>query len=134
MPRSPPSAFLPPPSLPFFGIKDEMKPKYHALLLAILHRITSGVSLLCRHIASTLTSSAAKFYYPLSLSSPLLSLLIARKSVLLARKAAKNSPVIESILCKPINGPSPRTTPSSFALSHFSPSYHPSPRFAIYGA
>lgn len=86
-----------------------MKPKYHALFLVILHR-TSSVSLSCHHIASTLTSSAAN---SIVLYSSLFhhSLSYRQESVLLARKAAKNSPVIESILCKPISDPSFRTNP-----------------------
>lgn len=50
-------------------------------------------------------------------------------SVLLARKAAKNSPVIESILCKPISGPNslperpPPSPPSHPVLSSQLSSY-----------
>lgn len=105
-----------------------MKPKYHALFLVILHR-TSSVSLSCHHIASTLTSSAAN---SIVLYSSLFhhSLSYRQESVLLARKAAKNSPVIESILCKPISDPSFRTNPPlspRFPLSHLSSSYYPPP-------
>lgn len=92
--------------------------------------IVSSVSPFYQRIASTSTSSAANsiVLYPFYRLFHL-SLSYHQESVLLARKAAKNSPVIESILCKPISGPglSKRIPPSlRFPLSHRN-SYHPLP-------
>lgn len=55
------------------------------------------------------------------------------ESVLLARKAAKNSPVIESILCKPISDPH-LFVPVLSSQQWYHPLLFLSPRFAIYRA
>lgn len=67
---------------------------------------------------------------------PLFSAFLATdRRVLLARKAAKNSPVIESILCKPISDPHlPVTMLSSQLVVPPSPFPPPPPRFTIHGA
>lgn len=129
--------FLPPAVPLVLGIKDEMKPKYHARPPAPCHSPPHH-----HH-----HHPVARYLYRLHLSlecrespsfSPLFSTFLAtdrrekeRESVLLARKTAKNSPVIESILCKPISDPRlPVTTLSSQArgttLSFSSPRVLPS--------
>lgn len=125
--------FLPPAISLVPGIKDEMKPKYHARpplpplscyspphhhyhRWRYLYRL--HLNLECREFSPILYPSLFRLSrYP-----------DRRESMLLARKAAKNSPVIESILCKPISDPHLSVTMLSSQLV-VPPSPFPLPAF-----